>query len=130
MSETLTITKTDGRVVILHLAGRLDALTQQKLLDTARSEQAAGTRYLLVDLQNVEMIASAGLAALHNMYKLFTPQGEVDTWEKEKHGELYKSSYFKLAGASANVYYVLNIAGFLHNIPIYPGLEEALKSFA
>ena len=129
MSESLTITKTDGRVVVLHLTGRLDIMTRQKLLDAATAEQAAGKRFLLIDLVGVEMITSAGLAVLHNLYKLFTPQQEVDSWEKEKHGELYKSSYFKLAGASGSVYYVLNISGFLHNIPIYPSLEEGLNSF-
>ena len=61
----------------------------------------------------MNFITSAGLGALHNIYKLFTPQEEVDTWEQEKHGEPYKSAYFKLAGASPSVYYVLNIAGFL-----------------
>ena len=129
MGESLTISKTEGRVVILHLAGRLDTLTQQLLLDAAKSEQLLGTRFLLVDLEKVEMITSAGLAALHKIYKMFTPQVEVDTWQKEKHGEIYKSLYFKLAGASANVYYVLNISGFLQNIPIYPSMEEALISF-
>ena len=129
MTELLTITRTKGPVLILHLAGRLDAQTQAKLLDTARLEQAAGTRFLLVDLQGVEMITSAGLGAFHNIYKLFTPREEVDAWEKENHDDLYKSPYFKLAGASGNVYYVLNISGFLHNIPIYPGVEDALSSF-
>ena len=129
MSEALTITRSEGRVLVLHLTGRLDAQTQAKLLDSARQEQAAGTRFLLIDLQNVEMITSAGLAALHTIYKLFTPQAEVDAWDKEKHGDLYKSAYFKLASASSNVYYVLNISGFLHNIPIYPTLDEALKSY-
>ncbi len=129
MTELLTITRTEGRVLILHLAGRLDAQTQAKLLDTARLEQTAGTRYLLVDLQGLEMITSAGLGALHNIYKLFTPPAEADTWEKEEHGDLYRSPYFKLAGASSNVYYVLNISGFLHNIPIYPRVEDALSSF-
>ena len=129
MTETLTITKTVGPVLILHLAGKLDGQTQGILLDAAREEQAAGTRLLLIDLQGLEFIASAGLGALHNIYKLFTPRQEVENWEKEKHGEPYRSGYFKLAGASPSVYYVLNIAGFLHNIPIYPDLEGALKSF-
>jgi ABC-type transporter Mla MlaB component len=129
MSDSLAISRTQGRVVILHLTGRLDVLTQQKLVDGARSEHDSGTRFLLVDLQGVEMITSAGLAALHTIYKMFTPQEELNTWEREKHGEPYKSLYFKLAGASANVYYVLNISGFLHNIPIYPSMEEALRSF-
>jgi ABC-type transporter Mla MlaB component len=130
MTDSLTIIKTEGRVLVFHLAGRLDAQTQQMLLDSARQAHAAGARFLLVDLGKVEMISSAGLGALHNIYKLFTPAGEVEAWEREKHGEPYKSPYFKLAGASTNVYYVLNIAGFLHNIPIYPDLEEALHSFS
>jgi ABC-type transporter Mla MlaB component len=129
MTDTLTIIKTEGPVTVLHLTGKLDGQTQQMLLDAARAERTAGTRFLLVDLQGVEFIASAGLGALHNIYKLFTPQDEVERWEQEKHGEPYKSAYFKLAGASPGVYYVLNIAGFLHNIPIYPDLDGALKSF-
>ena len=129
MTDTLTITKTEGPVRILHLAGKLDGQTQATLLDVARAEQQAGTRFLLIDLQGLEFITSAGLGALHNIYKLFTPPQEVETWEKEKHGEPYRSAYFKLAGASPSVYYVLNIAGFLHNIPIYPDLEGALNSF-
>ena len=129
MSEQLTITRTEGRVLILHLAGRLDAQTQANLLNIAKLEQAARTRFLLIDLKDVEIITSAGLGALHNIYKLFTTKAELDAWEKEKHGDLYKSPYFKLAGASSNVYYVLNISGFLHNIPIYPNLDDALKSF-
>ena len=60
---------------------------------------------------------------------MFTPSDVVEAWEKEKHGEPYKSAYMKLAGASPSVYFVLNIAGFLQNIPIYPDLDGALKSF-
>jgi len=130
MTELLTITKTDGPVRILHLAGKLDGQTQAMLLDVARQEQAAGTRFLLIDLARLDFITSAGLGALHNIYKLFTPIGEVEAWEKEQHGEPYKSAYMKLAAASPSVYYVLNIAGFLQNIPIYPDLDGALMSFA
>jgi ABC-type transporter Mla MlaB component len=129
MSDSLTITRTEGRVIILHLAGKLDGETQATLLETARAEQAAGRRLLLLDLRNLEMITSAGLGSLHNIYKLFTPMKEIEAWEKAKHGEPYKSAYFKLAAAPANIAYILNIAGFLHNIPIYPDLEGALKSF-
>ena len=129
MADTLTITKTEGPVRILHLAGKLDGQTQATLLEAARAEQAAGTRFLLMDLRDLEFITSAGLGALHNIYKMFTPMDEADRWGKEKHGEPYKSAYVKLAGASPSVYYVLNIAGFLQNILIYPDLDEALKSY-
>ncbi len=130
MTSTLTITKSDhGPVKILHLAGGLDSGTQSLLMDAAHAEQAAGTRFLLIDLTKLDFIASAGLAALHNIYKLFTPQAAVDNWDKQNHGEPYKSEYVKLAGASPSVYYVLNLAGFLQNIPIYPDVDGALKSF-
>ncbi len=131
MADTLKITKSaQGTVHILHLAGKLDGETQSKLMDAAEAERAAGARFLLIDLQALEFITSAGLGALHNIYKLFTPQSEVDAWDKEKHGEPYKSPYMKVAGASPSVYYVLNIAGFLQNIPIYPDLDAALSSFS
>lgn len=129
MADTLTITKSGGPVKILHLAGKLDGETQARLVEAARLEQAAGIRYLLIDLSGVDFIASAGIVALHKIYKMFTPSEEVRTWEEQKHGEPYKSAYVKLAAASPSVYYVLNIAGFLQNIPIYPDLDGALKSF-
>src|SRR5512142_32362 len=100
MTELLTITKTDGPVRILHLVGKLDGQTQAMLLDVARQEQAAGTRFLLIDLSRLDFITSAGLGALHNIYKLFTPLADVEAWDKDKHGEPYKSAYMKLADAS------------------------------
>jgi len=130
MTDKLTISKEPGRVVIYHLAGKLDGQTHQELLDAAQVEHDGGARFLLIDLHDIEIITSAGLGTLHNIYKLFTPQQEIDAWEKDKHGEPYKSDYFKLAAAPANVYYVLNIAGFLSNIPIYPDLAGALASFS
>lgn len=130
MIDTLTITKSDqGPVKVLHLAGELDGQTQAQLMDAARAEQAAGTRYLLIDLTNVRHISSAGLGALHNIYRMFTPQQAIDAWQRENPGEPYKSEYMKVAGASPSVYYILDIAGFLHNIPIYADLEQGLNSF-
>lgn len=130
MAEGLTITKTEGKVLVMHLLGMLDGQTHESLYDAARAEYEAGARLLVLDLKELEVITSAGLGALHNIYKLFTPKAEIEAWEKEKHGEPYKSTYFKLAAAPSNIYYVLNIAGFLSNIPVYPDLPAALESFA
>jgi ABC-type transporter Mla MlaB component len=130
MADTLTITQSDhGPVKVLHLSGQLNAGTQADLMDAARREQAAGARYLLIDLADVDYIGGAGLAALQNIYKMFTPHEEVEAWDQGHHGVPYKSAYMKLAEASPSVYFVLNIAGFLQNIPIYRTLDECLKSF-
>ena len=130
MTEGLTIRKTAGKVLVLHLVGMLDGQTHETLYNTARTEYEAGSRFLVIDLHELEVITSAGLGTLHNIFKLFTPRSEIEAWEKEKHGEPYKSAYFKLAAAPSNIYYVLNIAGFLSNIPVYPDLPAALESFA
>jgi hypothetical protein len=130
MVDSLTITRSEGPVLLFHLAGRLDAQTHGELLNAARQAYEEGCRSLLIDLQNIQMITSAGLGALHQIFKLFTPIEEIKAWEEKQPGEPYKSPYFKLAAASPNVYYVLNIAGFLQNIPIYPDVTGALESFA
>ncbi len=130
MADTLTITESDNSPVkVLRLAGKLTGQTQGQLMDAARREQAAGSHYLLIDLTHLDYIGSAGLLALLNIYRMFTPRQAVEAWEKENRGEPYKSEYVKLAGASPSVYYVLNIAGFLLNLAIYPDPEQALHSF-
>jgi len=129
MIDKLSITQTDNPIPVLHLKGHLDASTEGVFLDRARHIKESGARFLLVDLTNVDFITSAGLRAFHNGFKLFTPLNEVEQWQKQNPGDVYKSSYFKLAGASPDVYYVLSLAGFLHNIPIFPTLQEALDSF-
>jgi anti-anti-sigma factor len=129
MSQAFTITKTDGPVTVLHLDGHLDSQAEGQLVESVRQTQAAGIHLLVLDFSKVEMITSAGLRALHSIYKMFTPHDEMDAWQKAHEGEVYKSPYFKLAGVSPEVHYVLSIAGFLQNIPIYPTFQEAMDSF-
>ena len=131
MTDALSITssqiKGKSNVTVFHLSGTLDAAGEDNLCEQARQAFEGGTLFLLLDMQNLEFISSAGLRALHNIFKMCTPEGEFEAARGS--GEPYKSPYFKLAGASPNVYSVLNLAGFLHNIPFYPTMEDALKSF-
>jgi len=129
MADELTVKQTNNHVTVLHLSGHLHANTEGTFMDYLSRAKDSGARFLLVDLCGVEVISSAGLRALHNGFKMFTPTDEVEKWQKENPGDIYKSPYFKLAGASGNVYYVLNLAGFLHNIPIFPTLQDAINSF-
>jgi anti-anti-sigma regulatory factor len=116
-------------VTILHLSGHLHGTTESELLDRARQAKEDGSKYLLLDLTGVEVLTSAGLRAIHNIFNLFTPKTD---WEiVRQHGEEpYKSPYLKLVCPNPNVYYVLNIAGFLQNILIYNNMEEAVNSFS
>ncbi|MGB8982513.1 MAG: STAS domain-containing protein [Anaerolineales bacterium] len=119
----------DLPVTILHLSGHLHGDTETELLDRAREAQEDGSRYLLLDLSDVDVLTSAGLRVIHSIFNLFTPQGDVDVIQQ--HGdEPYKSPYFKLVCPNPDVYYVLNIAGFLQNLLIYNNMDDAVNSFA
>ncbi len=131
MSElTITTSQIQGEmpVTILHLSGHLHGTTERELLDRARQAQEDGSRYLLLDLSGLEVLTSAGLRAIHNIFNLYTPKSDHELIRQ--HGdEPYKSPYMKLACPNPNIYYVLNIAGFLQNILIFNDMEEATRSF-
>ncbi|MCQ3937604.1 MAG: hypothetical protein DPW18_11235 [Chloroflexi bacterium] len=130
MADLLKITKTGGRVVILQLEGNLDRQTEDELVHAAQREFDSGARFLLMDLHGVEVVTSAGLRALHTIYKMFTPENEIQAWRAEHPHEVFKSPYFKLAQPSPQVHYVLSMAGFLQSLYIHPSAAEALASFA
>ncbi len=129
MSEILTITKTEGKVTILHLEGSLDRQTENMLMDIARAEFDSGTRFLLLDFGKLDILTSAGLRAIHNIYKLFTPESEAQAWKAEHAGASFKSRNFKIAQPSSQIHYVLTMTGFIQSMFIYPSLQEALDSF-
>ena len=129
----LTIDKSQATantlVTILHLNGHLHGETERLLVDQAQQVHEQGSKYLLLDLSKVEVLTSAGLRAIHNIFNMYTPQRDVKVIHE--HGEEpYKSPYFKLVCPNPHIYYVLNIAGFLQNIPIFNDLDEAVNSFA
>ncbi len=132
MSElTITTSKVQGAVpvTILHVSGHLHGShTEAELLDYARQAQQAGAQYLVLDLSGVEVLTGVGLRAIHSIFNLFTPPSDVEIIHQ--HGVMpYKSPYFKLVCPNSNIYYVLNVAGFLQNIPIYSNMQEAVNSF-
>lgn len=132
MSElTITTSQIQGDVsaTVLHLAGHLHGVTEQNLVDRARQAYEDGTRHLLLDMSELDVLSSAGLRAIQNIFKLFTPEGDVEIMRQ--HGdEPYKSPYFKIVCAKPEIYYILNITGFLQNILIYNNLVDGTNSFS
>ena len=131
MSELyLTTSRIEGEmpIAVIHLSGHLHGDTENKLMSEVRQLHREGIRYLLLDLTDVEILTSAGLRAIHNSFMLFTPKSDV-TIINVHPDEPYKSPYFKLVCPTPNIYYVLNIAGFLQNILIYNEVDEAVHSF-
>jgi anti-anti-sigma regulatory factor len=106
----------------------MDRITSNDVIDHARQVHEDGATHLLLDLSGVGMLTSSGLLAIQIIFKLFTPEPDMEIM-RHHHEEPYKSPYMKLVCPDPKLYYVLNIAGFLQNILIFGDLDEAIKSF-
>ncbi len=129
LTVTTSLTQGDVSVTILHLKGHLHGPTEHELLDHARQVNEDGARHLLLDMSELEVLSSAGLRAIQNIFKLFTPQSDAEVM-RERGGEPYKSPYLKLVCPNPQIYYILSITGFLQNIPLFNNLEDAVNSFS
>ena len=122
MNITLKITKEQVQgnvhVTVLHLNGWLDAQSEELLLTSARDSYDEGSRFLLLDLAEVDTLTSAGMRAMQKVYKLYTPAEEQ-----------FKVARVKLCNAPPQVYHILGITGFLQNIPNYESMQAAIDSF-
>ncbi len=123
MDITLKITKEQiqGKVpvTVFRLHGWLDAQNEEALLAAARDAYDEGSRFLLLDLSEVDTLTSAGMRAIQKVYRVFTPA--------EEH---FKVARVKLCNAPPQVYHVLGITGFLQNIPNYETAQGAIDSFS
>ena len=129
LSITTSQVQGESTVTILQLNGHLHGSTEQQLLDIARQVREDGATHLLLDLSGLEVLSSAGLRAIQNIFKLFTPPEDMVLMQK--HGpEPYKSPYLKLVCPNPQIYYVLNITGFMQSLFIFNNLEDAIKSFS
>jgi anti-anti-sigma factor len=105
-------------VTVFHLRGWLDAQSEDQVLEAARTSHDAGTRYLLIDMSELDTLTSAGMRALQKVYQIFTPKEDQ-----------FRVAHLKLCNAPPQIYNVLGITGFLQNIPMYESTDAALQSF-
>ncbi len=108
----------DVPVTVFRLRGWLDAQSEEQLLEAARTSYDNGSRYLLIDMTDLDTLTSAGMRALQKVYQIFTPKEDR-----------FKVAHLKLCNAPPQIYNVLGITGFLQNIPMYESVDSALQSF-
>ena len=99
-------------IPILHLQGRLDALSAKTLEQTLSPLLATGTPVLLLSLTELDFVSSSGLRILLTTAKRINLQ----------RGKL------ALSGLNANVYSVFEIAGFLQLFSTFDTVEQAVES--
>jgi anti-anti-sigma factor len=122
MDSTLRIIKEQVQgnvhITVFHLHGWLDAQGEELLLASARDSYAEGSRYLLLDLTEVETLTSAGMRAMQKVSKLFTPAEERS-----------KMARVKLCNAPPQVHHILGVTGILLTILNYESMQVAIDSF-
>ncbi len=105
--------KTQDGILILGLNGRLDATTANDFEQQLMARIADGSVKLVLDLENMDYISSAGLRVLLKAVKEL----------KAKSGTLY------LCHVKDYVREVFDLSGFVTFLPIYETLEESLQAF-
>jgi len=122
MSSDLSITIEQRQaavpVTVFTIRGWLDGQSEEQLLEAARTAFEGGARYLLIDMNALDTITSAGIRALQKLYQMFTPKEDR-----------FKVAHLKLCNAPPQIYNVLGITGFLQNIPMYEDQNDALETF-
>ena len=134
----ITVSQEQGLVpvTILHLNGALDGTTYQTLIEKAKQVYQEGARDLLLDLNGLSYISSAGIIALHKTALLFrgvTLPDEEEGWEAAHAVDRDRSSgvqqHVKLLNPQPEVLHVLDVVGFTAFFEIYTDLEKAVASF-
>jgi anti-anti-sigma factor len=101
----------NGRVSIFSIAGRLDSVSCAELEQRVDAWLAQGEPWLVMDLQDLGYISSAGLRIV------LTTAKKIQA----------RNGSFCLARPQAAVGEVLEVSGFSTIIPLAPDLESALE---
>ncbi len=108
----MTISSTRaGDTLVLRVDGRVDAITSPEFEKTCQQCINSETRRVVVDLESVGYISSAGLRAILLAAKMVQGGGGV----------------LRLSGVRGTVKDTLEMAGFLSLFPVYDSVEAALE---
>ena len=119
-------------VTVFHLRGQIDASTYEQFETGAEQAYESGARSLLLDLSEVSYISSAGLRALHNIYKLFCTNSGNESSQVVRKGlndGTYKAQQLKILNPNPEVFKILKMAGFDMYLDIFHNQQEAIAAF-
>lgn len=112
MEMEITVDERNG-VSVVSVAGSVDALTADTLLDSFQQQLQKGSGRLVADLEQVDYASSAGLRTILVALKESRQQG----------GDL------RLAAVQKGVYRVLELSGFTSILKTFDDVDAAVASF-
>jgi len=134
----IVVSQKQGRVpvTIVRLEGQLDGQNFQDLIGKAREIYDAGVRDVVLDLDALTYISSAGLVALHTIALLFRGQAMPDPeqgWAALKSMDRSRNGGFqehvKLVNPRPEVKSVLEMVGFTGFFETFADLQQAVQAF-
>ena len=134
----ITVTTQQGRipVTVVHLDGKLDSNSFQRLIDEAKKVYDGGARDLVLDLTKLTYISSAGIVSLHSIAKLFRGEAMPDPekgWgairSADKERDSGAQQHVKMCGVPPEVRSVLDVVGFSNFFEMHADLQNAIASF-
>jgi len=134
----ITLSQMQGRVPVtaIHLDGKLDSNSFQRLIEEAKKAYDGGVRDMVLDMSKLTYISSAGIVSLHTVAKLLRGESMPDPergWNAIRSAERERiggtQEHIKLSSVPPEVQSVLDVVGFSSFFEMYPSLEAAVASF-
>ncbi|MCC6606485.1 MAG: STAS domain-containing protein [Anaerolineae bacterium] len=138
MNLTVEHLSANKPVTVLKIQGELDGSSYQSLIQEAQKLYNAGTRYLLLDLSDMNFISSAGLVGLHSVVTVMrgkeTPDMEggwsvIHEASHDMSTSVGPESACKLVNPQPRVQKTLSMTGFDQLLEIYTDRDTAVASF-
>jgi anti-anti-sigma factor len=110
------VSQAQGRipVTVFQLQDRVNLGNYTELEEASKEAYNNGMRDLVIDLSQTPSMTSIGIRALIVIQKMLSQDG---------------NRHLKLAGLTPEIREILDIAGVLQHIEIFPTVEDAIQSF-
>ena len=111
------ISQVNGRVpvTILRLRERIDLDNFAELENLVKDAYEAGTRSLVIDLEQSNTLTSIGLRALVVIHKIMAKDNNTNR--------------LRVTGVTTIIHEIMEVTGILEFIDIYDTVDEAVASF-
>ncbi len=120
-------------VTIMHVVGNIDSASYEVFQTKADELMQGGARHLLVDLEEVPLVTSAGLRAFNSIFnrlRELSPDVSDEEMRQGINAGTYKSPHLKLLKPSKASRIALEHSGFSLFIESFTDMQDALNSFS
>ena len=130
----IKVSTEQGRVpvTVVHVDGNIDSASYEEFLKRAETLMKEGARHLLIDLEHVPLVSSAGLRAFNNIFtrlRELTPDVSDDEMRKRINAGTYKSPHLRLLNPSKATRLALDTSGFSMFLDIVADLRAGVDAF-